>query len=189
MDTPTKETPYSVHANRLQELYGADARLGTIIHIAGACADVEEPSEPMAAFFEDAADQQYVIDTFEPIWPGYGARVLALAKDYERERADDRMTARLMLNESMSDFFLRYCPRQLLVSVDFQLRCYSHPNPNKERAGGYSSGWGYYSTRWVLADTCEQAIDQCIELAFGAATKAWREALQAPKPRPRKKTK
>ena len=160
----------------LDRMFNDEVRVSTIIHVQGSLIDCESPAEPMKDFLEDVAGD--VDDQFEPKWPGYTKMLDALQKSYDKERKEDQRGARAMWICELGDYFLRTCPASLLVAVEFTLGECLNANPEGECLGSWRSGWGYYTTRWYLVDSVEEAIELGLTEQRTRKVAAWNEQLQ-----------
>ena len=160
----------------LDRMFNDEVRVSTIIHVQGALIDCESPTEQMKDFLEDVAGD--VADQFEPKWPGYTQMLAALQKSYDKERKEDRRGARAMWLAELGDYFLRACPAQMLVAIEYTLSSCINANPEGECLGTWRAGWGYYTTRWHLVDSVEEAIELGLSEQRARKVAAWTEQLQ-----------
>lgn len=164
----------------LEKLFDADARINTIIHIQAACIDEESPAEAMAQFIEDDAFEVATVSRLTESWPEYQELVDGLQKDFEEQKKWDTSRNSLrMLHSETAGVFLRRCPMALLVQIQYQIKKYHRADPKGVGLGSYSSGWGYYSVRWVLVDTIDEAIQLAIDMGNEATRSSWQAAIEA----------
>ena len=160
----------------LERMFNDEVRVSTIIHVQGSLIDCESPAESMKDFLEDVAGD--VAEQFEPKWPGYTQMLAALQKSYDEERKEDRRGARAMWLAELGDYFLRACPAQMLVAIEYTLSTCINANPEGECLGTWCGGWGYFTQRWYLVDSVKEAIEFGLEEQRARKVAAWTEQLQ-----------
>lgn len=149
----------------LEAMFDEGVRVGAVIHVAGACADTEAPSNAMRAFLEEECFADGVVASFSTRWPKYPKFIADLGEDDLDE----------WQLEEAAGFFLRNCPATFLVCIEYQVkRCLS---PDKEYPlGGWAGGWGHYAMKWLLADDVEQACAEGLAVAQERSRAEWERA-------------
>jgi hypothetical protein len=146
----------------LEQAYEFNVRVEQILHIPTMITDSESVCDPLKEFIE-----QDITDHVDVISP-FCRNLKALVEDYDED--DDRYWA-----QDVAHYLFQNLTAPYLIQVAYQVRKYRYkqdPFP----CGTMVSGWGYYQTKWVVANSPEDGLEQGIEMAKAHVQKAWDEA-------------
>lgn len=155
----------ALHRKISERMFDMEARLAKVIFLPAAH-DGERAIEDLEEFIEDDFHDDKTAQEFERVWPGFQE----LRDNCIDDDEDDRDFRRAMV----LDLLQTQCPVPFLVLGEFTIKEYVGRKAGDEYPyGTWRGGWSYYTQRWMLAATVEDACERLLALAEEQKRKAW----------------
>lgn len=148
----TTTNPTIVSQETLDQAFDSGVRIGRLIHIQSALLDIGSPSQDFVDFFEYGEDVQIISDIdSDPI------------QSFDYEDCEG-------MAEYMSDR-----PEPFLAMIQYQIPICTRASEKYENSS-WQTSWGYYKSKWVLAESIETALSFGITESNKLFVSSWEEA-------------